>query len=459
MIAERDARAHELIVITALSAGKIVLGRYWSSLVTGTLAASALAPYLALAYFLGGVDLAALAFALAASAFAGTFLCAFALAAAAGVANKFAQRAGQAAVVALGVMGIYTILGAYALFVHDRAWRPSNDWTSLASVGITWIASLPLLITCLLIARSRFLPPESDRARAVRIGFFATLLVPFGAIHGIVLLVRWVAAHPGTTWAVYLDQHLRNWMEIKLVPTLFMLLVFASAVASSIALTGDLTAPRRVLKSLARRPFARLLASVTGPGAHRALQYTFICFILPIWAAIPASSLRYGSSGRPGFQFLALAGLAYTLFFTGLPLAVLEALRKTTSSTLRRTAALSFFAILVATVNILLAVYEWNIAMGTVRTAGAWLSALSPFSLIGESPEKTPDEATILAVAGLAVVGCLSWTGIVLKAVLAERALLRALGGGSDCRKGASDQRLRAQAPIDKEAHVPQAGP
>lgn len=425
---ERNSRAHELVLISPLSAGKIVLGKYWSSLVTGMICASALAPYLALAYFLGGVDLYAILFPVVGSAAAGTLLAALALAAAEGVANKLAQRAGLALVVCAGLFASSSLVATFG----QHAWPFSSRVPGphlIAVPAFLFAASIPLTATLLLVARSRFLPPESDRVRAVRIASLASL-AEFAGLFWALRPWRISAARPGAGPLSAIDPILSGIADDVL--GWFAVAVLAASALAFFALTGESAASRRVLRSLAQSPAARIVAIIAGPGAHRAIVHSILAFAIVAAAIAPAAEIS-GLAGTRGstppevrLAYIAFAALAYTAFFTGLPIAVLEGLKwkRPASPAARRVAALAFLTFVATATSVLLAARpEWDLEPA--------LTIYNPFVTVGNALWSGRHGALNPWIALIAAAAAVSWVTVAVRSARAERAILRALEEGS----------------------------
>ncbi|MCI0342411.1 MAG: hypothetical protein L0216_14925, partial [Planctomycetales bacterium] len=281
LVAERERKALELSLVTALRPGDIVLGTAAASLAQGGLVLVALAPLLVLALLFGGVPpwVVLLLVALLASG----AVVAVALGVHASATSRTAVRAVLGAYLSTFLVVGGGLVGAGAgitslLDAQARGWRGGDDFRAIlevsawAAVGAGWFA-----VFALLLARNALLPPAGGN-RATLLRLHAALLLGLLLLAGVLTIPAAIA----TTGTMPGPWPWRTWRASGTV--LIGTLAFALLCAAIGGSTED--PPDRRTAAAAARWWGPLLPlRVLYPGAWRGAAFAAIATAATLGAA------------------------------------------------------------------------------------------------------------------------------------------------------------------------------
>ncbi len=406
-VTEQSNKSYELVKITALSAGKIVMGAYWAGLLTGVVAMSALTPFLATSFFFGGVSIYVVLLWMGAPILAGGLLNAIALGLTAGVEKKLTQRLGQLLIVGAGIFGL--IGGIGVMQVVSRYGMP---WFAFRTMLVVAGPLYPtVLVTSLLIARSRFLPPQSNRVGAVRCSALVTLVAFLG---GLQLAIHYASP----------DYERVGYAEVGFIAGCITASVFAF-----FAVTEDFVAPRRVVRRMATSRFWEAGAVFFRPGAARGITWSLLCLALVfVFGIVNKPHWMFHERWREQYS-LTLAGgvvmLAYLTVLTGVPVLILQAVKHRVTPFQRRFTVICTLAGCLTVSTIFFAIHP-------IAGPRSWAWILNPFVTLAflfdtggrglfhwirDVPSALP----------LLVPGAASWIVLAAWAAKTERAALKAV--------------------------------
>lgn len=331
--AEREDNTYDLLTITTLKPRQIISGKLGSSIVQMGVYFSAITPCLAFTYLLRGVDVPTIVMMLAY-----TFMTSLALAMIGLLlATLSRQRMGQifllvAFVAGLLIMFVYALMGAYALIQFGYSSMGDDDFWSANLCLLTFYSTSFALSFFAAAGMISF--PSENRSTPLRI----CMLLQQAAFIG---------------WMGYL------WVSVQ--PTRFdMEAILAMSAIGGIywyVMGTMLTAERpetsqRVRRQLPSSTLARVLFTWLNPGP--ASGYIFavangsaIVVLALIAAAITSywgAPLRWLSSGD--LAYLLIIGLGYGVFYLGLGLVVVTALRKIALVTMFGCVLINFLLVL-----------------------------------------------------------------------------------------------------------------
>ena len=294
---ERTEQTLDLITLTALTARRIVVGKLLAQVVKLAVLFAAMAPFVAMSFLLGGIDLLTILEALVLLFMSSVWAAASCLF----LSTAFKSRV--LSVVVFGVVGAAALLMVLAARTLILFWtsggvpagvlpfgsRGPSMWT-LAVMSSFWLVSLVNLI---LLTEHRLAPPSQDSVTPVRLGFLALLLL----IAGWAFVYRHDAAPPR---ALDLLMHDGG--------------IYLAATAAFL-LTEDLALPRR-LRARVRAPSRwRWWIAAFGPGGGRAAA-----FLLAEMAFFVAAVRLFHPS--PFDLHWTLAACGYIAFFGAVPTAI-----------------------------------------------------------------------------------------------------------------------------------------
>jgi hypothetical protein len=316
---ERMEQTLELITLTALSPRRVVIGKLLAQGVKLATLFAAVAPFIAMSFLLGGVDFVTILIALlvlfmwslwasAAGLFLSTLL-------------KSRTMSGLVfvgvGIMALMMFGISRPLffflsrGAFATgAVFGVGPSPGQFWWTLA---ITTTSCLMTMTNLVLLAENRLSLPTENRVAALRIGFFAQILLISG------WFLTYINEPPGR----------------ESVAIAFFGVIGGAhlAAVAMFTLTEDLIVPRRALLQMQRPSRWRWLLTMFGPGGGRGAAYVLAQMAVFLGAAVlfdpPAMRLRW-----------LVAICAYICLFTGVPTLVFRLAKPAHSASLPLRASL-----------------------------------------------------------------------------------------------------------------------
>jgi hypothetical protein len=348
-------QTQELITLTALSPRRVVIGKLLAQGVKLATLFAGLAPFIAMSFLLGGIDFGTILVSLPVlfmwSMWAGA-ACLF-------LASLFRTRAMSGAVfggagvvlfLLLVVLGLPRLLflvmtrGGVAGGVSVLGVVPgSQSWWVMA---IATTGCLMTMTNLVLLAENRLSLPAENRVTALRVGFFAQLL----------LIAAWTLSFVDEPAAV----------RSTAARALGVLGGLHLAGVAMFTVTEDLVVSRRVLvRMTAGSPWRRLLAMFR-PGGGRGAIYVLAqmgLFLSAAWLLRPTWE---------GFRwFLAVCG--YICFFTGLPAAAFRLMRPAGAASFQiRVAVLVLLSIAMTLPDILYYVL-WQPAVFNLEYAGRHL--------------------------------------------------------------------------------------
>ena len=312
MRVERLEQTLDLVVVTALSPRRIVIGKLFAQCVKLATLFAAMAPFIAMSFLLGGVDFVTIVVSLGIlflwsmwMAAAGLFL-----------SSLFKARAMLGLVVTGGLVALFVILSAgrvLLLFLTGAAFGigpvwgfgGSDRWWVLAIMTTFCLASM---VNLLLLAENRLSLPMENRVGPLRAGFLVQFL----------LIVGWTLTFinaPARISANALD----------------MLVVFGGlhlAVVAAFTVTEDFVVSRRALLRMRESSPWDWLLAIFRPGGGRGAAYVLAQMAVLLLAAAlfqPApDKLRW-----------AVSVCAYICCFTGVPTYLFRRLKPAQAASLR----------------------------------------------------------------------------------------------------------------------------
>ena len=303
---ERMEQTLELITLTALSPRRVVIGKLLAQGVKLATLFAAIAPFIAMSFLLGGVDFVTILIALLVlfmwslwASSAGLF-----------VSTLLKSRAMSGLVFAgVGIMAMmmFGISRPLVFFLSRGAFATGMGfgvspaaaqfwWT----VAITTTSCLMTMTNLVLLAENRLSLPTENRVTALRIGFFAQILLISG------WFLTYINEPPGREstaiafFGVVGGAHL--------------------AAVAMFTVTEDLIVPRRALLQMQRPSRWRWLLATFGPGGGRGAAY-----VLAQMAVFLAAALVFDPPAE-GLRWL-VAICAYICLFTGVPTLVVRLAR------------------------------------------------------------------------------------------------------------------------------------
>jgi hypothetical protein len=291
---ERMEQTLELIMVTALSPRRVVIGKLLAQGVKLVTLFAAMAPFIAMSFLLGGIDfftilislLTLFMWSLWASA---VFLFLSTLLKSRAMSGLVFGTAGIILLVVLGLsrVSFYVIRGGP--FIGGPSSSRSAFWWTLA---IATTACAMTTMNLVLLAENRLSVPTENRVTPLRVGFLAQFL----------LIAAWTLAFVNEAPRVQSDAL----TALGVVGGLHL------AIVAMFTVTEDLVVPRRVLLQMKRAsPWGWVLA-LFRPGGGRGAAYVLaqMALLLAVAALFspPAITVRW---------LLAICG--YICFFTGVP--------------------------------------------------------------------------------------------------------------------------------------------
>ena len=332
---ERVEQTLDLITQTMLTPRRIIVGKLMTQAVKLIVLFAGLAPFVAMSFLLGGIDMLTILVSLAVLFMVSLWVCSACL-----FMSAASQSRAMSVVLFVGLaIGSIWILSPmsgriFALLGLIPAPAPiiGMNWF----LGAATVLCLVSMTNFLLLAENRLSSPIEDRSTALRIGFFVQFLLILAYVIG----PGAVAASPatavfigGTVGFVPPNQRLALWGGIHL------------AVTAVFAVTEDLVLSRRVFQRIRKslkRPWA-----IFRPGGGRGV----------LW--ILAQMLFFLAAGLTIYvpdMFSALVAIcAYICFFTGVPTVVMRHIFKSRARTAYlRAGILLFFPIVAISADLLL---------------------------------------------------------------------------------------------------------
>jgi hypothetical protein len=308
---ERLEQTLELITLTALTPRRVVIGKLLAQAVKLSTFFASLAPFIAMCFLLGGVDLATIGVSLFVVFIWSLWACAVALFLSSLLESRaMAGLAFGGAVIALMFMFsigrmvymVASVGGAVPAFVGTLGPDP---WWAMA---IMTTACLATMVNAVLLAENRLSLPTEASVAALRVGFLAQFLLLIGWTLSFIRTGPLVSSGAAEALGIIGGLHL--------------------ALVAIFAVSDDLVVPRPVMLRASRTLRSPLRAIFRPGGAYGAMWVLAQMALLLVAAAI----------FEPGVHalqwFMAICG--YICFFTGVPTAIYRTIRP------RRAASLKF---------------------------------------------------------------------------------------------------------------------
>lgn len=401
ILSESKSQVQDLVMITNLKPLKVITGQIWSTMTIGTVSAAALAPFIATAYFLGGVPFDIALICIVGPILAGPLMISFALALTTGIESRLIQ---FFALLIILAGDFYVFAGAIALTREIFYYSPMS-----AMAWYTFLSQLvfyPLLfINFLLIARSRLLPPMADRSLAVKFSWFITFLVYI--IDMIVFLQVFKAYNSGFSSPDFY------------FPALYTILIFAQLLTFFFITEAPCTS-RRVLLHRHRHPIKKLYLLFFSSGAGRGVIYSFLCLSL----AVVVNHLFFTPDNLTGryvtqiYHFYLIL-YPYTFFFLGVPVAVLNCFTRFQITPLMKRIVSALFFLFVILVSGLVGILTPS------HDSIIWV--LNPFVMSDMIFFNRITHAQVVALVLMGILGLLAFIFILINSNLQEKALQKKL--------------------------------
>lgn len=296
---ERSDHTLDLITQTALTPRRIVVGKLLTQGVKLVILFAGLAPFVAMSFLLGGVDLQTILMGLAVLFLWSMWVssvCLFVSAAA-------ASRALSGILFAVMTVGFFMLLGRFnyiwmpilgvgPAFAYGGVVVSSSTmwWTIAGSTAFCFIS----MANFVLLAENRLSLPIEDRSTSLRIGFLIQFLFIVAAIVG----PLWAHAVGYTAGGVSASLGLFGGLQLALV--------------SIFATTEDMALSRRIIRNI-KSSLHRPWFAVFRPGGGRATAWVMIQMLLLLGIGATLTPLT-------GSEFTWLLGIcSYICFFSGVP--------------------------------------------------------------------------------------------------------------------------------------------
>jgi hypothetical protein len=292
---EQADQTLELITLTALTSRRMMIGKLLAQNVRLLTFFAALAPFMAMSFLLGGIDLTTILIGLLLVYMGSVWVGAFCLF----LSTLFRTRAASGlAFSGVGLLMIVLLITGVVLFqalirgaVFPSAFglgaSGAARFKEFAILGTFWMTTL---VNFVLLAENRLALASEDTVTPLRLGFFVQFVLLL--LWGVVL---WYTTYrPGTA------------------PQLGAVAGIHLAAVAAFVLTEGLAVPRRVLQRMRTAPGAHRLLALFGPGAGRGATYVLVQMLLfaIAWAAFDPPGLAWR-------RLLATCG--YICFFTAAP--------------------------------------------------------------------------------------------------------------------------------------------
>jgi hypothetical protein len=349
---EKSDNTLDLITQTALTPLRIVVGKLMTQGVKIVIIFAGLAPFVAMSFLLGGVNLQTIGIALLVLFVWALWVCAACLF----VSAASASRAVSAVLFIVMTVGFFIMAGRF-----NRVWMPLLGIGPYAGSGpagsaLWWVLGASTLFcfismgNLILLAENRLALPVEDRSTSLRIGFFIQFLFI-------------VVCCLGPLWG-----GMTGYARPDAITALGTFGGLQLALVSIFSTTEEMSLSRRVLrniKSSLRRPWFAIFR----PGGGRASAWVLVQMALLI--GIGAFLSKGGGSD---FQWL-LGACSYILFFSGVPACLGRMIFKSRINATRlRVATFIFFPIVMLSADILQYFLKWPL----LNIAGTF----SPFHVL-----------------------------------------------------------------------------
>jgi hypothetical protein len=309
---ERTEQTLDLITLTALSPRRVVVGKLLAQGVKLATLFAAMAPFVAMCFLLGGVDLVTILVTLAVLFMWSLWACALFLF----LSTLFKSRAMSGFVFgAAGLLVLMILLMSRPLFfamsrgaVFGVGALSGGVSPGLWVLAIAMTACLATMANLVLLAENRLSLPTEDRVTRLRIGLFVQFL----------LMAGWVLMFVNGAPRVRVDA----------VEALAVVGGLHLALVAFFTVTEDLVVPRRVRLRLSEPSRWKWLLAIFRPGGGRGAAYVLVqmaLLLIVAWLFEP----------EPGVWRWLLAICGYICFFVAVPTVVYRWTNRTRPAALR----------------------------------------------------------------------------------------------------------------------------
>jgi hypothetical protein len=308
---ERTEQTLDLITLTALSPRRVVVGKLLAQGVKLATLFAAMAPFVAMCFLLGGVDLVTILVTLAVLFMWSLWACALflflsTLFKSRGMSGLVFGAAGLLVLVMLFISRpLFFAISRGVVFGVAPSSGVSPGWWVLA---IAMTACLATMANLVLLAENRLSLPTEDRVTRLRIGLFVQFL----------LIAGWVL--------VFVNGAPR--VRVSAVEALAVVGGLHLALVAFFTVTEDLVVPRRVRLRLSEPSRWKWLLAIFRPGGGRGAAYVLVQMLLLLivaWLFEPAPEV---------WRWL-LAICGYICFFVAVPTVVYRWTNPTRPAVLR----------------------------------------------------------------------------------------------------------------------------
>jgi hypothetical protein len=352
---EKSDNTLDLITQTALTPRRIVVGKLMTQGVKIVIIFAGLAPFVAMSFLLGGVNLQTILVSLVVLFVWSLWVCAACLF----VSAASTSRAVSAVLFVVMTVGFFVLAGRF-----NRVWMPILGIGPFAGAGPTgnafwWILGASTLFcfismaNLILLAENRLALPVEDRSTSLRIGFFVQFLFILVCCLG--PLLGGMAGYSRTDALAAMGVF--GGLQLALV--------------SIFSTTEDMALSRRVLRNIKpslRRPWFAIFR----PGGGRATSWILvqIAILLGVGAILTRVSSR-------DFQWL-LGCCSYIVFFSGVPACLGRLFFKSYMNANRlRVGVFIFFPVVMLSADLL----QYFLKLPLLKIAGTFspLHVVNPF--------------------------------------------------------------------------------
>ncbi len=294
---EWDENTHDLLVLSSLRPGQIVLGKLLSAGVQVLLYYAASGPFLVFAFLLPGLDLVAAAWALGTTLLTSLALSSFALALSSISSVKLVRYILLAFMTwGLVSLGVWLTM-PWVFFLRDPG-SVHGPFFLPAILG-THCGLLIIAAFSVAFAAARFAHPEENRSSALRILTTVVILVGLG-------------------WAYY---HTRSLGFLEVLLTYGLSLCGLLLFMGTFFLSEDERLGRRVRLQVPRSGLLGMLLAPWYPGGGRGVLFLLFHLVLVLVGIRVIANLESGAVALEVEQWwtLCLAGALYTFIYSALP--------------------------------------------------------------------------------------------------------------------------------------------
>ena len=310
---ERLEQTLELMTLTELSPRRIVIGKLLAQAVKLATLFAAIAPFVAMSFLLGGIDFVTIVLSLAGVFLWSLWACALCLF----LSTLLKSRAMSGIVFGFVGLVMFMLFGLsrsmYFAFTRGVSFAGPAAMTSGFVGSMWWVAALVAtfcvasMINLMLLAENRLALPTENKVTALRVGFMLQLL----------LVAAWMLS--------FLDAPART--HVIVAETLGVIGGIHLALVALFTVTEDLVSSRRT-RTRERAARASALTAIFRPGGGRGALY-----VLVQMAMLLAFAQLFNPPAEQNRWLFAVCG--YICFFTGVPTALLRALRPTRAESLK----------------------------------------------------------------------------------------------------------------------------